>query len=277
MRDSTHDDGFQDRIGRILNEHKRQELEDKYGLHFSSPRSNPDLPPEVEAQWLGYVDEFERQFEQAERVALRQFIGSPAIRPLADIPPAEVGAELNRLLDILAEHGIFVDFLYDVDPTEAYRFITEELLEEAIDGVRIPGLQFHFIYEEFHPNDVEDAKQWAQEFISSFLEDDREGLMLTVGDRELLDPHGAPITPARIGQLMKEFHAKHVAISNVVVKPLRCEVEGDNASVELAVSWEGKADKPEDEITTAGRATIRLRRSPYGGWDVTQAGMPGLG
>jgi hypothetical protein len=58
----------------------------------------------------------------------------------------------------LAEYGVYVDFLYEVDTTEMYCFVTEELLDEEIDDVRIPGLQCHFVYEEFHPNDEEGAK-----------------------------------------------------------------------------------------------------------------------
>lgn len=45
-----------------------------------------------------------------------------------------------------------LDFLCDVDDAEAYRFITEELMDEEIDDIRIEGLRHCFIYEEFHPN-----------------------------------------------------------------------------------------------------------------------------
>ena len=48
-------DDFQDRIQRILNEYKREELADKYGAQFSL-ESNPNSPPEVEAQWLEHSE-----------------------------------------------------------------------------------------------------------------------------------------------------------------------------------------------------------------------------
>ena len=281
MDEATRDDDFQDHIQRLINEHKRQELKDKYGMDFSS-MSDSDLSPEMESEWLDYVDEFERQYEHAEQVPLRQFIRSPNIRTLKEIPPAEVEETLNQLVDILANYGIVVDFLYDVEPAEAYRFITEELLEEEIDDISIPGTRLHFIYEEFHPNDVEDAKQWAQEFIDAFLGNDDKGLTFTLKDRESLDSEDTTISPQtqvtrqQMRQSMVEFHSKHEDVSDVMVKPLKCKVEGDSASVELSVSWKSKEGELEDEVANVHRVSIRLERSPFGGWDVIQADMPGL-
>ena len=270
MNDSTHDDDFQDHIQRLINEHKRQELNDKYGANFSS-ESNPQMPPEMESEWLDHIDEFERQFENAEQISLRQFIKSPTIRSLDQIPPPEVENELNHLVDILANYGIVVDFLYDVEPTEAYRFISEELLEEEIDDISIPGMRCHFIYEEFYPNDEEDVKGWAQEFLEAFLGNDEKGLIFTLKEDKSVDPDKTNPSPQQMVEMMEKFHALHENISDVKIEPLRSEVEEDNSEVELDLSWGGKAAKP-----TVARATIYLERNPYGGWDVIRAEMPGL-
>lgn len=272
---SHNDDDFQDRIQRILNEYKRKELAEKYEAQFSSD-SNPNLPPEIEGQWLDHIAEFERQFEEASRISVREFVDSPVTRAVADIPVLEIEAELNHLLDILAEHNIFVDFLYEVEAEEAYRFIREELLDETIDDIRIPGLQHHFIYEEFHPNDEEDAKMWAEEFLTAFLSNDEEQLGVAVSDEELRDAGGEPVSAAQMHQLMARFHARHRSISDFTAKALACEVTGDQAKVEFALTWESSRRSTTDTIATIGRATIRLQRSRYGGWDVTQAVLPGI-
>jgi hypothetical protein len=148
-------DDLPERAQRIVNELKRKELEERYGAVFSSPDAS-EIPSEVEAQWLEHIDEFERQFENAAQVLLREFIGSPSVRPLADIPPSEVVAELDALLDLLGENEVVVDFPDEVDDAEAYRFITEELLDEEIDDIRVPGMVLHFMYSEFHPGEDED-------------------------------------------------------------------------------------------------------------------------
>ena len=151
-------DDLPERAQRIVNDLKRKELEARYGAVFSSPDES-EIPSEVEAQWLENIDEFERQFENAAQITLREFLGSPSVRPLADIPPSELEAELNALLDLLAEQNVVVDFLREVEDAEAYRFITEELFDEEIDDIRVPGMVLHFIYEEFHPgpeDEIED-------------------------------------------------------------------------------------------------------------------------
>ncbi len=268
-------DDFQDRIQRILNEYKREELSDKYGAQFSL-ESNPNSPPEVEAQWLEHIDEFEHQFENATQIPLREFVGSPSTRPLADILPSELEAELNHLLDLLAEHGVFVDFLHEVETNEAYRFIIEELLDEEIDNIRIPGMQLHFIYEEFHPNDKEDARMWAEEFLDAFFRNDGEQLAVAVSDEDLRDARGEPISPTQMRQLMARFHASYAFISNFAATPLACEVDGDRAIVEIGLSWESSSQNLAQAVATTGRAMLHLKRSRYGGWDVTQAILPGL-
>ncbi len=269
------DNDFQDRIQRIMNEYKREELADKYGANFSEG-SNPDLPPEIEAQWLNYVEEFERQYENATQIPLRQFVGFPSIRPLADIPTSEVEAELDRLLDLLAEHSVYVDFLNDVEVEEAYRFISEELLDEEIDDMRIPGMNLNFIYEEFHPNDAEDVKMWAREFLDAFFRKDERHLAVAVSGEVLFDEHGEPTSPERMRLRMVEFHARHAPIFNFTANPLTSEVEGDKATVEVALSWETSSLHGVQAAKTVGRAKLSLMRSPYGGWDVIQAILPGL-
>ncbi|MBN1310105.1 MAG: hypothetical protein JXB30_01720 [Anaerolineae bacterium] len=267
MSDSP--DDFQDRIQRIMNEYKRQELIDKYGGQLS-PESNPDLPPEVEAQWLDQIDEFERQFENADRITVNDFIGSPGIRPVDDIAPIDMEAALDGLLDILGENGIYIDFLHDIDAAEAYRFITEELLQEEIDDIRIPGLQQHFIYEEFHPNDADDAIFWAEDFLDNFFSNDEEMLKVALGSRELLDPQGASITLAEMRQYLSTLRAGLGITSNFRADPQKCEVEGDYATVEMAVSWDREIREIDDAVTIDGKATLRLKRSPHTGWNVIQ-------
>jgi hypothetical protein len=143
----AHDDS-QDEIQRLLNDAKRSELEKRYGAKFFRPE-NSRMPPEVEGMFLDHVEEFERQFEVAETIPLRQFVGFPVARAIADLPASAVEDELEALLDRLAEHEVFVDFPDEVEAPEAYKFIVEELLDEEVLDIRIPGMRLHFIYGEF--------------------------------------------------------------------------------------------------------------------------------
>jgi hypothetical protein len=266
MNDSQ--DDFQDRIQRIMNDYKRQEITERYGGQFSEP--NPDLSPDVEAQWLNNIDEFEHQFQNAKQIVLRDLIGAPAIRPLADIAPADVEAELDHLLDMLTEHEIFVNFLHDIDDAEAYRFITEELLNEAIDDIRVPGFQQHFIYEEFHPNAAYDAQFWAEEFLEAFFDQDQERLKVATASDGLLDAQGTPLTKDQMTRYLSGLRGRLGITSNVRISVEKCSVTGNDASIELAISWNEELHVSNDTLPMSGSAALRLKRSPHTGWDVIQ-------
>ncbi|MEZ4621031.1 MAG: hypothetical protein R2867_36785 [Caldilineaceae bacterium] len=57
--------------------------------------------------------------------------------------------------------------------------------------------------------------------------------------------------------------------------PLSCTVEGDYADVEVATTWTSVRSQPDDQLQYVGRSALRLKRSPYDGWDVVQAKVAG--
>lgn len=80
---------------------------------------------------------------------------------------------LDAAREILYEKNMKVNVLYDVEDREVYRFITEELMAVEIDEMHVAGMYSNFIYEEFHPNDREDARMQAESFLRCFLHDPR--------------------------------------------------------------------------------------------------------
>lgn len=154
--DESFFDEEQRRIQKALNQAKRRELEKKYGAHFSEGESK--APPHIESEWLNYIEEFERQFENAKRTKIQEFLGFPTFKPIDDIPRERLEAELNSVEEFLSLHDISVDCLADVSDEDFYRFLTTELIDEEIDDISIEGMQHCFIYEEFHPNDEHDTK-----------------------------------------------------------------------------------------------------------------------
>ena len=267
------DDDFQDRIQRILNEKKKEDLRKWYDMQFEG--HSEELSPQEESEWLDYITEFERQFENATEVSVRERIGNPKIRPLADIPEAELEAELDQLFELLYANNIVVDFINEVDDREAYRFITEELLDEMMDDIRIPEMYSHFTYEEFHPNDEADTKECAEEFLHAFFEHDDEELTLAIGEDDLKDGQGHPIGPEEFKTLLDGFHETYIAILAFSVQAERATVDGDHAQVEVATVWQALINDGKTVVRKSGTSEIFLKRSPYSGWDVIQAKIAG--
>ena len=267
------DDDFQDRIQRILNEKKKEELRKRYGMQLEG--HTEDLSPQDESEWLDYITEFERQFENAAEISVRERIGNPAIRPLFDISDAELEAELDRLLELLYENNIVVDFINEVDDREVYRFIIEELLDEMMDDIRIPEMYSHFTYEDFHPNDEADVKQWAEEFLHAFFEYDDEMLTLALGKEGLKDLQDRAISLEEFKAMVNEFQIKYIAIMAFSVQAEGAKVDGDYAVVNVTTSWQGLKNDGKTIVRKTGSSKIYLQRSPYSGWDVIQAEIPG--
>lgn len=273
MTQSPIDDDFQDRIQRILNEKKKEDLRMRYGMQLEGDTG--EMTPQEESEWLDYITEFERQFENAAEISVRERIGNPAIRPLWDIAEDELESMLDHLLELLYANNIVVDFLNEVDDREAYRFITEELLTEKMDDIRIPDMYSHFIYEDFHPNDQEDVKQWAKEFLEAFFTQDDEMLSLTLGE-EWEDLQGHPVSVDEFKEWVNEFHSKHIAIMAFSVDPQEAIVDGDDARVKMHTVWEGLKNDGVTINRETGISVIWLKRSSYSGWDVIRAEIAGL-
>jgi len=137
-------DDREKRIQRALNDAKRKELEKKYGMQSS--HSDSETEPEIEGEFLDYVEEFEQQYQSAKRTRVREMAGRPDVKPLTELTPEELDSALFLLLKRLEAHSIEVDFLCEVEPAEQYRFLTEELLNEEMDDIRIAGMTSDFIY-----------------------------------------------------------------------------------------------------------------------------------
>ncbi len=138
-----------------------------------------------------FFELLDRQFDHPEKTTVREAIGNPVIRPLSNIAPDELEEVLQALFNLLhasgVASGVAIEFLFEVDIREQYRFITEELLDEEMDKIYIPDLMEIFTYESFHPNDAEDAKQWAGEFLRAFFGKDEEMLELCLCSDEFYD------------------------------------------------------------------------------------------
>src|SRR5512133_3482716 len=96
-------DNHEDQIQRALNDAKKRKLQERYGGTFTS--AGPDLPPEIEAEWLDNIEEFERQFEQAGQTTVGKYVGEPVLRRCEEIAPGELDGELDRLTEILASNN----------------------------------------------------------------------------------------------------------------------------------------------------------------------------
>jgi hypothetical protein len=271
------DDDFQDRIQRILNDKKKEDLRKQYGMSFEG--HSEEMSPGQEGEWLDYITEFERQFENARQITVGKRIGDPEVKPLAEITDAELADELDRLFDLFAENNIAIDFLHEQTDREMYRFITEELLEEETDDIQIPGMVSHFIYEEFHPNDEDDITDAIEEFLFTLFNGDfkdPQGMHDHILSEESMhDSLGNLIHREEFKLLLVDFYEAYPLLTGHEVEIINIRVDGDQAVAGARIMWHGRPKSEQVVVDKEGLSEFRLARSLYGGWDITQANIPG--
>ncbi|MEI6754977.1 MAG: hypothetical protein WCK78_17655 [Paludibacter sp.] len=154
---------------RMENEEKKKQIDEEFGAAHRSNPEESNLPPEIEGQFLDNIMAFEHAWKDAKQITLYEFLGNPAFRKTEELTENEIGDELNRLYELMNQHQVSLDTICDVSKQEIYRFITEELFQQEIDDMHIPGMMSCFTYEEFHPNHAYDIERYSNDFIKSYL------------------------------------------------------------------------------------------------------------
>lgn len=262
MKDKRDLDEMRQQIQDSLRQSKRDELRDKFGMQAGY--TNPKLPPEEEIAWLDSVLEFERQFENVKIVTVRERIGNPDIKPLDEIPLYALGQAVDDLLHLLAENGVGVDFLGDFDDIAAYRYLTEELLDEEIDDLRGGWMSV------FTPSTPEyDVQMWVEDFVLDLFTQEREYFLSSFDKQPLFDMTGEPITAVYFRNQIETVWQHLPASNKFSVEPIAVQVEGEEGTVTAVISWHNN----EDETIGQVESFFRLQPSPYTGWDVVQTSL----
>ena len=268
----TFPDPEQLEMERVQKAKRWQELSERYGT--ARHRQNPYLRYEDEETFRRQLEQLDQTIAHPTYLTVHAALGYPIVKPLVEVKPDELADELNALLEYMYLNGIAVDFLTEVSDIEAYRFIVDELFDEKSTDMRGTGMTTHFIYEEFYPNAEYDAKMWAGNFLRSLLHHHHDGLKTALHRDELYDRRGTPITRARFLQGVDTFLRRHPTIEEIRTEALRCQIDGDYATDEIATTWTDVQSNPPDRVKIVGRSHLRLKRNDdY--WEVIQAQVPG--
>jgi len=141
------------RIRRIFLEDKKKEISGKYTAQFFYEGNN-ELPLDIEEAWVNNIEEFEIQFQNSKSISLWEYIGCPNVHIFDEQRPIDIDGECKQIIQLLVDNNIEVEFPDHIDILAKYRFITEELIKEEIEDIRIPGFQLHFDYEQYHGSEL---------------------------------------------------------------------------------------------------------------------------
>lgn len=275
---SKKEDDYYDK--KIDNELKKKELKEKYGAHFSE---FTELSPEMENQWLNSIDEFEKQFENAKRTTVWEYINKPSFKSAGELNPSEIHTELKRLLELMDEKGISLSTLCEVEDAELYRFITEELFPHEMDDIRIPGMMSCFTYEEFHPNaklDIEQAVDYFFRMTMAKMENiGGTGYdMLYVDTENHRDSAGNKVEKQKVVNCINNFLGSFDKFEVVSYNENTFEInkKETDAKVTFTIHYMGLYENSSETYDFKGDGCFKLRPSVYGGWEIYHINLPGL-
>jgi hypothetical protein len=103
-------------------------------------------------------------------VTIYECIGKPAYKKADELKPEEVEQALTCIMELMHSKNILLDVLGQYELSVIYKFITEELFQQQVREVNVPGYMHSFIYEEFHPNHHVDIARTSQDFLNHWFE-----------------------------------------------------------------------------------------------------------
>lgn len=265
---------------KIDNGLKKKELEEKYGAKFFE---KSELPPDLESAWLNNIETFEEQFSNAKTINVYDSIGKPSYNKLEDLRKEDVSKELERILEIMNHKGVSLETLCEVAEEELYRFITEELFNEEMDDINIPGMMSCFTYEDFHPNakwDIEHALDYFFRFTFGKHENiGGDGYdILYIDSENFISQKGEAIPEHKvvktINNFLKSFDSFEIVRKEM--ESLEINEEKTDAKAHLDIEYKAIYNIGKEWMDYKGEAIFKLHPSEYGGWGIYAMDFPGL-
>ncbi|MBI3219094.1 MAG: hypothetical protein HYZ44_06260 [Bacteroidetes bacterium] len=253
------------------NELLKLKLELEHGMqgHLSE-----GLNPNMENQWLNYIYNFEKLHKETPRVKVYDFIGRPNFVPIQSLPENEISDALEALENVIQAKGIQLDCLCDYSPATIYQFITEELFEHEMDGIRMEGMVTHFTYEEFHPNHGYDIDRLVTDFITSLFtkkwDDKFDGMSLA----SQITFNGAQHDQATMNGIILTFQEAHpfVSLDHLTVEEIKFDAENGTGTAKATIVY--TIQQNPDQV--AGSCAFQVVME-YGYWCLTSIEIPGFG
>lgn len=259
------------------NEFMKMKLMLERGATFSET-GNMDLPAEVENEFLRNILEFEKQFDACKMIRVFDKIKRPVhFKPVKDIPCEEIGKAWEELSDHLERYGVCLNVCSpNITVRELYRFTIEELFEQEIEDMNVPGMTQVFIYDEFHPDPVyENTRDAVDHCMKLILEKkplewlyafNKEGLKLNEHYPLAIEEFKTRIN--RFKEAYDELEMKEINVLECVVKEKQSWVNG-NYKV-TAVSG-----KETQELSGTWKVIFELD-AKFGGWNIKEIQIDGI-
>jgi hypothetical protein len=269
-----------------LNEEERLKAENDFlkmkimlerGARFYEGETAGELPAEIENEFLNNIVAFEKQFDERKTIKVFDRIGKPRhFKPVDKIADSEIDEAYNLLTDYLEEHGVgFAVCSPNISTRELYRFVTEELFDQQMDDINLPGWTTNFIYDEFYPDPVYDNSSDAEDCIRSILRKEPLEFMYRCRSENLeLNEHHA----LSENKCIEKINTFKLAYDNLEVREINvveCTVDGSESSVSGNYDVTAISGNEEFQLTRNWRIKFEMDED-FGYWYISNIQVEGV-
>jgi len=259
------------------NEFKKLKLALEHGMDLSKPLSESGLPPEIEGQFLDYVQQWEDEMAKGNMILIYDLIGKPDFKKEGELDEAEISAELERIMGMLHANSLHLDTISEVTDRELYRFITEELFNKETNDIKIEGMMHCYIYEEYHPNNEHDIKSRCRELIEHITDKEEDKDQEPWSLEDIISCAGKDFTREELNQKLILFRD---SFSSFTVHELEFTTIHINEAITLAdviahIHYSGVIDGSHETIDFEGECRFSLKREEEW-WVIDSFEVPGV-
>lgn len=153
---------------RIENELLRLQLMVETGSDFNLFNN---VPPEIENIFLNNILTIERSLDSVTTITIYELLGKPDDFPgEKELNDQEIEIEYDRLMQLIKDKRIEIDYIQEYNTRKKYKFLMEELFYHEIPSFDMPpNMVHHFIYEDFYPNHEIFVRSMTEEFLDMWI------------------------------------------------------------------------------------------------------------
>lgn len=236
------------------NELLKLKLMAEFGGDFGT---EDDIPPQVENAFLKQIRNFHKQHGNAEVTTLYKFIGEPEYNHVHDMSERQIKAALRKMLKLMKKNGVELDILAPTPDREIYRFITEELFKEEIEGLRMRGWTTKFIYEDFHPNAEFDVKTVIHNALMSMF-DAQAPFMHDYFAEDMKDHLGLSTDAEELHQKVEKFKTQFNDVLLVNYDYIKIDVDKETGTAHAVIDVHYKTQKEKGRRTKRELTTVDM-------------------
>lgn len=260
------------------NEFLKMKLMLERGGQFGGMKSDGELPPEIENQFLKNIMAFEKQAEERKVIKVFDKIERPNhFKPVNEIPDDEIENAWNELDNYLRTYNIELSACSpNIAHRELYRFTTEELFNHEMNDMNVPGMMSCFTYDEFYPDhEYENVRTAVDECIEQMLEKEPFEWMHHFRRENLRLNNHFPLTQDEFKNIVNRFKEAYQDIElGTINKPIctfnenLCHVKG---------KYNIAAKLPLEEIVLQGNWMVEYELDEeWGYWYIINVQIEGI-